>query len=141
VSEKLVMLKKARVGNNRLRDDLKPERRPAGDRKIISPEVMAISIPAELSLTEQQEAEIRSILEVEKSTVRLLIGQLEKNCQQLRIAAGTRLFDKELLQPLFSQRTQIETELIYARERLKNRIYNVLRADQRDVLEGQRNSR
>ena len=130
----------AQINLSYSRDDLAHEHRPIGRYKIIASEIKAISFPAELLLSEKQEADIRSILEAEKLTAELLIGQLDKNRRQLRIAVRSRLLDKERLQPLLSQRTQIESELIAAREHLKDRIYDVLTIDQRAVLDAKQHS-
>ena len=84
----------------------------------------------ESGLTGKQEAAIRAILQAETPNIELLSSQLTKNSRQLQIAARGELPDN-VLQPLLSQRAQLEAELGMAKERLKMKIYEVLIANSR----------
>lgn len=135
------MKRERRIGG-RLNDDLKPEHQSADPREVFASEASeakAMSLITDLGLTDSQESAIRLILEADKPAIELLNSQLVKNHRQLYIAVRSRLFNKERLRPLLTQRTQIKAELLAAREHLKSRIYDALTPDQRAVLERKRN--
>lgn len=88
-----------------------------------------------LKLSKKQKSEIRSILELEGERVMLLAGQLTKNSRQLQVASTGVPADAPQLQPLLSQRNQIETELQAIREQMMSRISDVLTTRQRGLLQ------
>ena len=106
----------------------------AGSLERFLAELMPPPVVARLNLTAPQEARVQALLDVEGGRLVLLSGQLTKNARQLQMAARSGPADHERLQPLVSQRRQLEAELIAAKEQLAATIYDVLTAEQRAVL-------
>jgi periplasmic protein CpxP/Spy len=84
----------------------------------------------QLNLTEDQQAQIKTILQTEKSKIQPLRQQLRQNrMAQTGVATGT--FDEAQVRSFASKQAQIMTDLTVERERTKSQIYSVLTPDQR----------
>ncbi len=87
---------------------------------------------AELNLTEDQQAQIRQILEAERAAVEPLMKQLKAGRDQLRTLGADGFFNEAQVRVIAQQQAQAMTELIVSKERAKARIAAVLTPEQRE---------
>jgi Spy/CpxP family protein refolding chaperone len=85
---------------------------------------------AQLNLTEAQQAQIKTILQTEKTKIQPLRQQLRQN-RQAQTGAVSGTFDEAQVRSFASKQAQIMTDLTVERERTKSQIYAVLTPDQR----------
>lgn len=86
----------------------------------------------ELNLTDAQKAQIKTIMESQRATVRPLVQQLEQNRAAMLTATAGGAFDQAKVQLLASQRAQIMSQLAVYRAQTHSQIYNqVLTSDQK----------
>jgi len=86
----------------------------------------------DLDLTDAQRAQVKAIVESERSSVAPLLNEAARNRQALRESTATGKFDETEVRNLASRQAKSMTEMIVARERVKARIYNeVLTPEQR----------
>src|ERR1700730_9979135 len=89
-------------------------------------------ITRQLDLTDDQQTQVKSILEAERSKVAPLLAEAAKNRQQLHESTASGKFDEAQVRSLATRQAQTMTEMIVEKERVKTRIYNeVLTAEQR----------
>jgi periplasmic protein CpxP/Spy len=82
-----------------------------------------------LDLTDQQRAELKSIMQKERPAVRPLMQQSHAIEQQLhQYAEGA--YDEAKVRTLANQKAQIEAELTVQRTRIHNELFQVLTPDQ-----------
>lgn len=82
-----------------------------------------------LDLTDQQKAQVESILQKERPTIHPLMQQSHAIEQQLRqYAEGT--YDEAKVRALANQRAQIDAELTVQRTRIHNELFQLLTPDQ-----------
>ena len=86
---------------------------------------------AELGLTDQQQAQIKQILQNEKTNVEPLREQLRSQHQQMLAATKGGAFDEAQVRALANQQAQTQANMIVEREKTKAEIYKVLTPDQR----------
>jgi Spy/CpxP family protein refolding chaperone len=86
---------------------------------------------AELGLTDQQQTQIKQILQNEKANVEPLREQLRSAHQQMLAATKGGAFDEAQVRSLANQQAQTQANLIVEREKVKAEIYKVLTPDQR----------
>jgi periplasmic protein CpxP/Spy len=86
---------------------------------------------AELGLTDQQQTQIKQILQNEKATVQPLREQLRSEHQQMLAATKGGAFDEAQVRTLANQQAQTQANMIVEREKVKGEIYKVLTPDQR----------
>jgi protein CpxP len=86
---------------------------------------------AELGLTDQQQTQIKQILQNEKSNVQPLRDQLRSEHQQMLTATKGGAFDEAQVRTIANQEAQTQANLIVEREKVKAEIYKVLTPDQR----------
>jgi protein CpxP len=86
---------------------------------------------AELGLTEQQQTQIKQILQNEKTNVQPLRDQLRSAHQQMLAATRGGAFDEAQVRTIANQQAQTQANLIVEREKVKAEIYKVLTPDQR----------
>jgi len=84
----------------------------------------------ELSLTEAQQAQIKSIWEAEKAKIQPLRRQLRQN-EQAESASIRQTFDEIEARAFAGKQAQIMSDLIVEKQRAKSAIYAVLTPDQR----------
>lgn len=87
---------------------------------------------AQLGLSEEQQTQIRQILEEERTTTEPLRQQLKATHDQLRALGTDGVFNEVQVRVLAQQQAQTMTELIVAKERTKARIAAVLTPEQRE---------
>jgi len=93
---------------------------------------LLIRLTRQLDLTGPQQAQIRSILEAERSQLEPLFIAASKNRQQLQASTAGGKFDEVQVRALAAQQAETMSQLIVEKERAKARIYNeVLTAEQR----------
>jgi Spy/CpxP family protein refolding chaperone len=86
----------------------------------------------DLDLTDAQRAQIKAIMESERSSVAPLLNEAARNRQAIRESTAGGRFDETQVRNLASRQAQSMTEMIVSRERVKARIYNeVLTPEQR----------
>jgi periplasmic protein CpxP/Spy len=84
----------------------------------------------QLNLTEAQQAQIKTILQTQKSKTQPLRQQLRQN-RLAQTGAVTGTFDEAQVRSFASKHAQIMTDLTVEKERTKSQIYAVLTPDQR----------
>jgi Spy/CpxP family protein refolding chaperone len=84
-----------------------------------------------LDLTDAQRAQAKEIMAKEKSAMRPLMQQLAQSHQQLRQLEESATFDEAKVRTLASQNTQLMTELIVQKARIKNELFQVLTPEQK----------
>jgi protein CpxP len=88
-----------------------------------------------LKLTDEQKAQIKTILEAERPTVEPLVRQLVATKQQLREATTNGQFNEAQVRALAERQGQTLSQLIVEKERVKTQIYHVLTPEQRAEAE------
>lgn len=84
----------------------------------------------ELNLTTDQQTQIKSIMQAEKTKTRPLMQQMRQNEQQQNAAINGN-FDEAQARAFASKQAQIMSDLIVEKERTKSQIYAVLTPEQR----------
>lgn len=84
----------------------------------------------ELNLTADQQSQIKSIMQAERSKTQPLMQQLRQN-EQAQNATITGNFDEEQARTFANKQTQIMSDLIVEKQRTKSQIYAVLTPEQR----------
>jgi Spy/CpxP family protein refolding chaperone len=86
-----------------------------------------------LNLTDDQKAQMKTIMQKEHPTMKPLMHQERLIDQQLRqYVEGT--YDEAKVRALAAQKSQIEVELTVAHTRIHNEMYQLLTTDQRSQL-------
>ena len=86
----------------------------------------------ELNLTDAQKAQIKSMRQAQKTTVRPLMQQMAQNRLAMLNATAGGAFDQAKVQALANQKAQIEAQLAVQKASFRSQIYNqVLTADQK----------
>jgi Spy/CpxP family protein refolding chaperone len=86
----------------------------------------------ELNLTDAQKAQIKTIMQSQRASLRPLMLQLEQNRQAELTATTGGAFDQAKVQALATQRSQIMAQLLVQNAQVRSQIYNtVLTADQK----------
>ena len=97
----------------------------------------------QLNLTDEQQAQMKSIMQKEHPAMKPLMQQQRQLDEQLRqYVEGT--FDQEKVQALANQKAQIQAQMTVQETRIHNEMYQVLTADQKaqlKELEAQRQQR
>lgn len=84
----------------------------------------------ELNLTADQQSQIKSIMQAERTKIQPLMQQLRQN-EQAQNATITGNFDEEQARAFAGKQTQIMSDLIVEKQRTKSQIYAVLTPEQR----------
>jgi Spy/CpxP family protein refolding chaperone len=84
-----------------------------------------------LDLTDAQRAQAKEIMAKEKSTVGPMMKQLGQSHQQLRQLEESATFDEGKVRALASQNTQLMTDLIVEKARVKNQLFQILTPEQK----------
>lgn len=88
-----------------------------------------------LDLTDQQEAQIKAILETEKPKVQPLIAELAVGRKALQEATDNGAFNEAQVKALADKQGETLAALIVEKERVKTQIYAVLTPEQRAKAE------
>ena len=84
----------------------------------------------QLDLTDEQKAQVKSILSDERPTIQPLVQQLGATRRELRAATVNGQFDEATVRALAAKATQAMTDLIVEKARVQSKIYNVLTPEQ-----------
>jgi Spy/CpxP family protein refolding chaperone len=84
-----------------------------------------------LDLTDAQQAQVKDIMAKEKPIIRPLMQQLSQSHQQLRQLEESATFDEGKVRALAAQNTQLMTDLIVQKARIKNELFQVLTPEQK----------
>lgn len=84
----------------------------------------------ELNLTADQQTQIKGILQTEKGKMQPMMQQLRQN-QKAQDAAMNGTFDENQARAFANKQTQIMSDLIVEKQRVKSQIYAVLTPEQR----------
>jgi len=86
-----------------------------------------------LNLTDTQQAQVKSIMQKERPTLKPLMQQSRQIDQQLhQFAIGT--YDEAKVRALATQKAQVEAELTVQRTRIHNELFQVLTTDQQSKM-------
>jgi periplasmic protein CpxP/Spy len=86
----------------------------------------------ELNLTDAQKAQIKTMMQAQRATLRPLMQQMAQNRLATLNATANGAFDQAKIQALATQRAQIMAQLEVQKASLRSQIYNqVLTADQK----------
>lgn len=88
-----------------------------------------------LGLSDEQEAQIKAILEAEKPKVQPLIAELAANRKALQQATDNGSFDETQVKAIADKQGETLAALIVEKERVKTQIYAVLTPEQRAKAE------
>jgi protein CpxP len=87
----------------------------------------------QLNLTEDQKAQMKSVMEKEHPTMKPLMQQQRQIDQQLRqYVEGT--FDQAKVQALAAQKAQVQAQITVQETRIHNQLYQLLTPDQQTQL-------
>ncbi|HET9182374.1 MAG TPA: Spy/CpxP family protein refolding chaperone [Candidatus Angelobacter sp.] len=84
----------------------------------------------ELNLTTDQQSQIKSIMQAERTKTRPLMQQLRQNAQAQNATINGN-FDEQQARTFAGKQSQIMSDLIVERQRTKSQIYAVLTPEQR----------
>lgn len=90
-----------------------------------------------LKLTDDQQSQIKVILDAEREQIRPFLDKMHEG-RKLLIAAGETTFDEASVRSTASAISQIETELTVIRVRTQSQIYALLTAEQRELAKNLR---
>lgn len=90
----------------------------------------------ELNLTDAQKAQIKTMMQAQRTTLRPLMQQMAQNRLAVLNATANGAFDQAKMQTLANQRAQIAAQLEVQKASMRSQIYNqVLTADQKAKAE------
>ncbi|HEV7676117.1 MAG TPA: Spy/CpxP family protein refolding chaperone [Candidatus Angelobacter sp.] len=84
----------------------------------------------QLNLTEAQKTQIKGIMAGEKSKIKPMMQQLRQN-EQAENANVSGTFDENQARAFANKQTQLMTDLIVEKERMRSQVYAVLTPEQR----------
>lgn len=84
----------------------------------------------ELNLTDAQQAQVKTIMQSEKTKIQPLMQQMRQN-EQAENASITGAFDENQARAFAAKQTQLMSDMIVEKERTKSQIYAVLTPEQR----------
>lgn len=87
----------------------------------------------ELDLTEEQQEQIRAILQTERQKAAPLRKQLAENREQIRKAAEAQPFDEAAVRALAASQNATRVELVVSRARAKSQVFALLTPEQREL--------
>jgi Spy/CpxP family protein refolding chaperone len=89
----------------------------------------------DLSLTDAQQAELKTFLDTERTTMDALRKRMDEQRKQLDAATANGQFDEAQVRALAGQQAQTMTDLIVEHKRIEAKIYNTLTQEQRARFE------
>lgn len=90
----------------------------------------------ELNLTDAQKAQVKQIMEANKTSMKPLMQQMEQNRLAMLNATANGAYDAAKIQALAGQRAQLDAAMTMNREAIRHQIYTtVLTADQQAKAE------
>jgi Spy/CpxP family protein refolding chaperone len=92
-----------------------------------------------LNLTEAQRAQIKTIFEAQRATIRPVMQQMAQNRAAMLTATAGGAFDQAKIQSIAAQQAQLEAQLTVQRKSVESQIYNtVLTSEQKATAEQMR---
>jgi Spy/CpxP family protein refolding chaperone len=92
-----------------------------------------------LNLTEAQRAQIKTIFEAQRATMRPVMQQMAQNRAAMLTATAGGAFDQAKVQAIAAQQAQLEAQLTVQRKSVESQIYNtVLTSEQKATAEQMR---
>ncbi len=86
----------------------------------------------QLNLTDAQKAQIKTIMQSQRTTMRPLMLQMTQNRQAMLTATSSGAFDQAKVQAIATQQAQVMSQMTVLKAQLRSQIYNtVLTADQK----------
>jgi len=85
----------------------------------------------ELNLTDDQQAQVKTILESARAAIEPLHKKMEEAHRQIEAATANGQFDEAQIRAIASQQAQAMIDSIVEHERTKAKIYSILTAEQR----------
>ncbi len=110
-----------------------PEGRFRGRHRGTGPEDRIARMARRLDLTEEQQAQIKAILESERTTAAPLRQQLAESRKKMREAVLAEPFDESAVRTLAESESETRIELEVSRARAKSRIHALLTPEQREL--------
>jgi periplasmic protein CpxP/Spy len=90
----------------------------------------------ELNLTDAQKAQVKSIMQANRASMKPVMQQLEQNRAALLAATANGAYDAAKIQALASQQAQLQAAMIMQHEAIQHQIYTtVLTSDQQAKAE------
>lgn len=102
-----------------------------GERHFGPPPFALEKIAGELALSDEQRAQIKQILEAEKTKIQTLMENVRGTHDQLKDLGTDGVFNEEQVNRLASQQSDTTRQLIIEKERAKAAIFAVLTPEQR----------
>jgi periplasmic protein CpxP/Spy len=87
-----------------------------------------------LKLTETQQNQIKAVFDTERDLVKPLFNKMHESRKQLMSLAEATVFDEAAVLTIAHEQAAIETELIFSRARVQNKINGLLTQEQRELL-------
>ncbi len=87
-----------------------------------------------LDLTDEQRAEIKKIMEAERSIMQPVHEQLRENREALNAATKAGQFNEAEVTKLAEKQGDLMAQVIISRERVQSQIWQILTPEQRDKL-------
>jgi Spy/CpxP family protein refolding chaperone len=86
----------------------------------------------QLNLTDAQKAQIKTIMQSQRTTMRPLMQQMTQNREAMLTATSGGAFDQAKVQAIATQQAQLISQMTVLKEQLRSQIYNtVLTPDQK----------
>ena len=89
----------------------------------------------ELSLTDAQKAQVKTIMEATEATAQGIHAKLDEIHKQLEAATANGQFDENQVRTLVNQQAQLQADMTVEHLRAKSKIFGVLTAEQRTKAE------
>jgi protein CpxP len=80
----------------------------------------------ELNLTDAQKAQVKTIMQAQRASMRPLMLQMEQNRQAMLTATASGAFDQAKVQALATQKAQIMSQLAVQKASVHSQIYNTV---------------
>ncbi len=84
-----------------------------------------------LDLTDEQKAQVKSILQTSKETSKPIREQVKANRQKLQTLSENGNFDEAQVQAIAAQQGNLSAQMIVQKEKVKSQIFNVLTPEQK----------
>ena len=84
-----------------------------------------------LNLTDEQKAQIKSIREASRETVKPIREQMKANRQKLNDLSANGNFDQAQVQAIAAQQGSLSAQLIVEKEKIKAQTFNILTPEQK----------
>ncbi len=87
-----------------------------------------------LDLTDEQKAEVKKIVDAERTIMQPIHQQMQKNREALKEATKDGQFNETQVTQLAQQQGELMAQMIVSRERVKAQVYKILTPEQREKL-------